>query len=191
MGDIHTKGIKTGKRKNLKSNVIARKLYLCYPTHAFMGDEKSYDMQFDIYNEISEYFNISINSIKAAGSGQTGHSFYKNTDFNPGKSDLDIAIIDLNLFNRYIEIVYKNTNGLRDRSKFKDDGTYKQYCSYLAKGIFRPDLMPYCKERREWFAFFNKLSERYFELFKDINAGIYASQQFFEFKQAESLENIK
>lgn len=153
-----------------------------------MGDESTYDKQFDIYNQISEHFNIPISNINAAGSGQTGYSFYKKTEFKEGESDLDIAIIDLNLFNKYIEIVYKNTNGLRDQSKFKNPHSYKQYCSYLAKGIFRPDLMPSCKEKSEWFGFFNKLSQKYFELFKDINAGIYASQQFFEFKQAESLD---
>lgn len=185
---IHSKGLETGLRDKLNSELIVRKLYLCYPTYAFIGEDINYDIQFEIFNSISEFFDIPITSIKVAGSGQTGYSYHKKKEFEVGKSDLDIAIIDLSLYNKYIEICYNNTNGLRDYTKFRDQDTFKQYCKNLARGLFRPDLMPRCKEKSEWFEYFGKLSEKYFKEFKNINAGIYASQKFFEHKQAESID---
>ena len=182
----HLEAIEEGLNTNRPHNEIARKIYLTYPTTVLVGNE---ERQFQIFNEISEYFNVPIMNIQIVGSSKTGYSFHKKTVFNPVTSDLDIAIIDANLFQHYTEWVFKNTNGLTDRTGFTsyNGSTYSQYTTCVAKGIFRPDLMPTGKKRVNWLKFFGQLSSKNKDLFKSINAGIYLSQTFFEFKQISNI----
>lgn len=186
---MHLESIQKGIDEKRPHNEIIRKVYLTYPTMALMGDE---ERQFIILNEISEHFKIPINNIQVAGSAKTGMSFHKNQTFIPAISDLDIAIIDQDLFRFYTEHIFKITNGYNDRTKFpiRDSrSTFNEYTFYLSKGIFRPDLMPSCKKRANWFEFFGKLSTRHKDLFKSINAGIYISQVFFEHKQCSIIND--
>ena len=183
----HLQSIDEGLKAQRPHNEIVRKIYLTYPTAALVSNE---ERQFQILNEISEHFNIPIMNIQVVGSAKTGYSFHKKTTFNSLTSDLDIAIIDSSLFLIYTECVFKITNGFTDRSEFPIyDGTstYQQYINCIAKGIFRPDLMPSGKKRLNWLKFFGQLSSKNKDLFKSINAGIYLSQTFFEFKQTSNI----
>lgn len=183
----HLESIVEGLNGNRPHSEIVRKIYLTYPTAVFVGNE---ERQFQILNEISEHFSVPIMNIQVVGSSKTGYSFHKRTVFNYLTSDLDIAIIDPNLFQHYTEWVFKNTRGFTDRTGFPFlDGrsTYSQYVSAVAKGIFRPDLMPTGKKRLSWLKFFGQLSGKNKDLFKSINGGIYLSQTFFEFKQASNI----
>lgn len=183
----HLESIEEGIKANRPHNEIARKIYLTYPTTVLVGKE---ERQFQILNEISEYFNVPIMNIQVVGSSKTGYSFHKITPFNPLTSDLDIAIIDGNLFQHYTEWVYKISEGFSNRTGFQNyDGisTYQQYINCVAKGIFRPDLMPTGKKRLNWLKFFGQLSSKNKDLFKSINAGIYLSQTFFEIKQTSNI----
>lgn len=58
-----------------------------------------------------------------------------------------------------------------------------EYLMYLARGIFRPDLMPKGPQRAEWKNFFGHISARHSALFKSISAAVYISQSCFENKQ--------
>ena len=48
--------------------------------------------------------------------------------------------------------------------------------------------MPSCQLKTDWFSFFGKLSNKHADLFKNINAGVYLSEGFFEMKTASILE---
>lgn len=184
----HLQSMDEGLKEKRPYTEIVRKIYLTYPTIAFVGYE---ERQFKILNEISEYFNIPIMNIQVAGSAKTGYSFHKKTTFNSITSDLDVAIIDQNLFLTYTEWVFKNTKGFKDRTDFPiKDGmsTYCQYIDCISKGIFRPDLMPSGGKRLNWIKFFGQLSSKNKDLFKSINAGVYISQTFFEFKQVSNIK---
>lgn len=185
-------GIITELEKGTPNNIIARKIFLSYPTSVFIGNE---DIGFNICNEISEYFNIPIVNIQVVGSSKIGYSYINSKPFIPGKSDLDIAIVDLQLFNKYLEIVHSITNGYTDLTNFKIDengkSDYYYFSKCIVKGMFRPDLMPYHKIKLEWKDFFRTLSSKYFRLFKNINAGVYSSQYFFEQKQAGLIGKFK
>lgn len=161
---------------------IARKIYLTYPTNAFVGNE---EREFVIINKISEFFKIPIMNIQVTGSSKTGRSFHKKTTFNSTSSDLDVAIIDRDMFQKYSEWAFRITNGYMDLTKFTNgkQDNFRQFCSNIARGIFRPDLMPSGTERASWFKFFADLSRENLDLFKSINGCIYFSQTFFEFKQ--------
>lgn len=183
----HLESIDVGLKLNRPHVEIVRKIYLTYPTSVLMGNE---ERQFQILNEISEYFNVPIMNIQVVGSSKTGYSFHKRTVFNAVTSDLDVAIIDPNLFQHYTEWVFKSTSGFKDRTGFpvlNGKSTYQQYVDAVSKGIFRPDLMPSGKKRLNWLKFFGKLSGKNKDLFKSINGGIYLSQTFFEFKQTSNI----
>lgn len=180
----HLESIEQGLKDGKPYNEIARKVYLTYPTNALVGFE---EREFHILNEISEYFNVPIMNIQVAGSAKTGYSFHKSSKFNTNDSDLDIAIIDANLFLSYSEWAFKSTNGYNIRTSFKETSTFQQYINCLARGIFRPDLMPSGYKRLNWIKFFGQLSAKNKDLFKSINAGLYFSQTFFEFKQSKNI----
>jgi hypothetical protein len=189
---MYNKGIDKGFEDGMRNEIISRKIYLSFPTEVFKNKQED---EYEIRNAISIFFNIPIYSVHVAGSSKTGYSYYQNQPFEPGISDLDIAVVDPELYRRYTEIVFKKTNGLKNLSEFgrtKNGVAHSEiYQSSILKGIFRPDAMPTSTERKEWFKFFNKLSEKYVDLFKDINCGIYFSQTFFEFKQADNIDIYK
>lgn len=187
----HLEAIDIGIDNRRPHDEIVRKVFLGYPTMAFIGKE---ERQHNIVNEISNFFKVPYMNVQVVGSAKTGKSFHKNTDFKEGESDLDVAVIDTGLFIKFMEVVSNSSKGYSDRTKFPiKDGIsrFDEYISYISKGIFRPDLMPSCRERAEWNKFFGRLSEKNSDLFKTINAGIYASQYFFESKQRSCIINYK
>ena len=168
---------------------IARKIFLVYPTKVFVGNE---EQQYAITNKIARHFDVPLTSIQVAGSAKTGRSFFQKRDFVPGSSDLDIAIIDSRLFSKYMEIVYSETRGYTDKTRFSirdNRSTYDEYLTYITKGIFRPNLMPAGQEKANITNFFGLLSRNHTDLFKDINAAIYLSESFFESKQRSAIKN--
>lgn len=184
----HIEAIDKSLEQKLPHTEIVRKVYLTYPTYALIDKEEK---QYEILNEISLFYNIPINHIQVCGSSKVGQSFHKVSSFTPKISDLDIAIIDSNLFLYYCELVFKATNGLLSNTKFttENGNNFDSYCQYISKGIFRPDLMPTCVQRSDWFRFFHYLSQKHKDFFKSINAGIYQSQTFFEFKQTKNIKD--
>jgi hypothetical protein len=182
------KGIKSGKSNGDSPLLVARKIYLSYFTEVFKENE---DKEFYIKNSISKQFDIPFSSIAVSGSSKTGLSFFKDKLFVPGKSDLDIAIISLPLFNKFSETANSVTNGYTDLSPFpmyKGNQTNGQFKYNLVKGYINPFFMPNCTLKTQWLTFFNKLSNTHFDLFKNINGCIYASEYFFEFKQQECID---
>lgn len=118
------------KRKNELDSLIARKIYFSYPNKVFIDNE---DLQFDIINEISIFFETPFYNIHMVGSSKIGYSPWKNREFINGESDLDIAIIDINMFKKYMEISYKATKGLNDLTKFKNLQDYEAYKKYICR----------------------------------------------------------
>lgn len=186
----YSKAIELGLNARLSHNEIIRKIYLTYPTKVFIGAE---EQQYELLNEISTFFKIPINAVQIAGSAKTGASYHQKTEFKEGVSDLDVAIIDHDLFISYMELVFRVSKGYSDHSLFvlrNGKSTYEEYVGYLARGMFRPDLMPICPERAAWHDFFNKLSNKHINFFKSINAAIYLSQSFFENKQRSAIRHF-
>lgn len=185
----HIQAIELGLGAKAPYNEIARKIFLTYPTAAFLGEE---ERQYEVFNEISSFLGVSISSIHVCGSAKIGKSVHKKTDFEKGKSDLDVAIVDAGLFTRYLNIGLAETNSYSDRAKFprrNGASTFDEYSSYLARGIFRPDLMPICAQRANWRDFFSLLSDRHLCLFGSISAAVYVSELCFEYKQRSVIRN--
>ena len=182
----HVEVIDAGIAAKRPYTEVVRKVFLTYPTHAFIGEEES---QYKILNEVALFFDVQITSVQVTGSAKVGQSTFKKTSFVPGVSDLDLSVIDTYLFSRYQGIVLNITDGYKDLSKFKESNYLRQYQKYLAKGIFRPDLMPSCTQRADWFSFFGNLEVKHRQLFKSISANVCLSQCAFEWKQQSAIRN--
>ncbi|MBK5145253.1 hypothetical protein I2494_16325 [Budviciaceae bacterium BWR-B9] len=183
-------GIKKGISSQTPPTEIARKMFFCYPTHFFIDN---LEMQYEILNDISCFFDVPISSVHIIGSAKFGKSYYKKRLFSLKQSDLDVAIIDKDLFISYMELVSNLTDNYTKRQIFprnrSDLSVADSYISYISKGMFRPDMMPYSDERTKWNKYFGNLSNKYRNYFKNINCGIYLSESFFELKQAKLIEH--
>lgn len=186
------KEISRGRLNGESDELIVRRLFYFWRSPISRLHENAI---FNIFNEVAGKFGVPFKAIYVSGSAQTGHSLYKNTDFIEGESDLDLAIVDAGLFQKYSEISYVASNNYRNLTKFpkrKDINDVPHlFKENLARGYFRPDLMPDCEENRQWKSFFRGLSTRYIETFKSVNCGIYMSPTFFERKLTQVLENYK
>jgi hypothetical protein len=184
----HLDAIDAGVTARRPFHEIARKVFLTYPTKAFVGYE---EQQFEILNDVASHFLVPITCIQVAGSAKLGYSLHKKTSFIPGVSDLDLAIIDGPLFARYLEIGLKLSKGYSDGTVFPIRNgvpAMSEYLRYLTQGIFRPDLMPTGHQRADWSNFFGQLSVRHSALFKSISAAVYISQSCFENKQRSAIK---
>jgi len=139
---------------------------------------------FEILNAVADRFAIPFRAVMVVGSGHTGYSYFKKRDFTLKISDLDLAIVDTRTFCRYSELAFNATHGYSDLTSFKDSVQAESFKAYLTRGIFRPDKMPNCAARRDWFTYFGRLTMTHSELFSSINCGIYQSDVFFEAKQS-------
>ena len=171
--------------------VIARRLFLYdFPT-VFSSDQ---ERGFNIMNAVCDHFKLPFSSLKVVGSAQTGYSYIKGRDFIQGDSDLDLAIINSDLFQYYSEEIYWLTDRYSDLTRFQrrnDVSSVQSFRNYLSEGQFRPDMMPNGKLKTDWFSFFNKLSNNHTEVFKNINAGIYLSEGFFVMKNSSIISEYK
>ena len=170
---------------------ISLGVYVVYQTVAMKGLD---DMKFDVLHQISKHHKVDINHVLIAGSAQTGESFHKETPFNSKSSDLDIAIVDAGLYERCLQITHKATRDYSDLSGFpRKEGVsfYNDFLINLGRGFFRPDLMPTCSFKNQWFDFFQTLGKKYQSNFKSINCGVYSSLHFFQMKQSNNIEIVK
>lgn len=174
-------------RKALPNDRVAQKIFLSYPTFAFSGNE---DLAYQLTSEVADFFNISISSVSVAGSGKTGFSFHKESTFSIKNSDLDLAIIDPTTFLSHLERALRDSEGYQLTKFTTKNGrsTRNDFMSYLAKGMFRPDLMPIGEERQKLINFKNKLSRNYKLIAADISIALYATEKAFLHKQSRSIE---
>lgn len=171
--------------------VIARRLFLYDFPIVFSDDQ---ERGFVIMNAVCEHFKLPFSSLKVVGSAQTGYSYIKGRDFCLRTSDLDLAIINCDLFRYYSEEIYWLTDRYSNLSKFpRKNGLSvdQDFRNYLSEGQFRPDMMPDGKLKADWFSFFNKLSNNHTKVFKNINAGIYLSENFFVMKHSSIIQGYK
>jgi len=174
-------------KKEITSEQIAEKIFLIYNSYAFREKE---DLQYEIYKKISEEFKIPITSIQLCGSGKIGYSYYKSKPFDSRNSDLDIAIINSDLFNFYLEKSFLDSDGLQN-TFFAKYEYKKSFMRYLSHGWLRPDFMPKSDLKNQWFRFFGLLSNHYAKYFAGINAGIFLSEKMFSYRQKSVVEKYK
>jgi len=168
-----------------------KKIYFSAPTFAFENDCLK---QYEIINEISTRLGVPYYNIHITGSAKLGVSLHKKKNFNKVSSDLDVAIIDRDLFVALSEKIYKETYAFSNMSNFTRDSdgisSGDKYKTYLQKGIVMTQYMPRGKTKNEWDKMFIDISAKHHKDFKSISGVVYLSQAYFINKQRSILKLV-
>lgn len=160
--------------------------------------------EFYFKKELSHSLGVHLRDIVIVGSGKLGFSIkpdidnpmlypFKKFDFevekdiNKEKSDLDIAIVSSNLFDRQLINIYNHTQSY-STSTYK--GSKKSsLANYVLKGWLRPDFIP---EDYTISPLIGDVQEKYkIKYGRSINIGIYKSWFFFESYHKNNIKTIK
>lgn len=171
---------------------FARKFIIHGVPYAFTGREDEF---FEFRNRISKHFSIDYYQVYIVGSGKLGFSYLKGTDFNYD-SDIDVAIVSEELYDRYLKHIRKFQYDLersRERLVEQEYRNYIKFLKYMAKGWMRPDLLPVKIEgidlKTNWFNFFKMISYDKSEVGNyKVNGGVYKNYNYLEYYAVNSLK---
>lgn len=174
---------------------FARK-YIIHGT-PYVFEEREDDF-FEFRNRIGKHFMIDYYQIYIVGSAKLGFSYLKGTDFSY-ESDIDVAIISEELYDRYLKFIRKFQYDLERSKERLVEQEYKNYIKflkYMAKGWMRPDLLPSSIEglniKNEWFDFFKGISYDKSEVGNyKVSAGVYKNYSYLEYYDINSLKEYK
>jgi len=161
--------------------------------------------EFNFKKELSKSLNIHIRDIAIVGSAKLGFSIkpekvtpglylYKKFDFNfinnneEEKSDIDIAIVSSQLFDKQLLELYRFTNSYKDLSGFSGK-SYAPHSKSIVKGWLRPDRLPKGYNISNTIDEFRKIYKDKYE--RAINFGIYKSWDYFESYHVNNVKTLK
>lgn len=151
------------------------------------------EKEYIIKSAVSQHFSVPYTSICFAGSAQLGFSTYKNRLFKTASSDLDVACIDMGLFERAWVDVVSTTRAFTDETKFSGLDNYEVQRfkeGILRRGMIMVELMPRSDMSLRWQAFQQRLSRTYTDVFGKISCAIYMSEYAFCWKQDSSIQPL-
>lgn len=166
---------------------IVRRFFLVHPTYAFAKD---FVMADDILNKVSNKFKVPINDILVCGSAKLGFSLCKGTPYNPGSSDLDLAIINNKLYCEIFNIILSETRNYSKGHLFRKDNLLK-YKYGINLGMINYKFMPEITLKKELINFFDEISINYTSHFSGISCCFYMTEENFKQKQINGLNKWK
>jgi len=188
LSDIIEKNRQLIKEHSNNIDVLVDRLYLSSPTYSFISED---DSTYMILNEISNNFSIPFKHIYVTGSAHIGFSLKTSTEFTSKSSDLDIAIVDSNLFEIILNKISDETMYFSNKSVFKNEQMYKSYISNIAKGLIHPRYFPFGKTKKTWDTFFYTLTMKHSEKYNKITACLFLSENSFKKKQKNSVSYFR
>jgi len=127
----------------------------------FEGAEDAY---YEFRKRIARKFDINFHEVFITGSAKLGFSPHQRKPFDLD-SDIDVAIISAELFERIMQSIHGYQMQLRENRRAVHEnelGMYHQFLEYGAIGWMRPDKLPTSfrvqEMKREWFDFFKSIS---------------------------------
>lgn len=165
--------------------------YIWFGTPAIFSDcEQKY---YDLKREISTQFPVkSKSNIIVVGSAKLGFSIAPRKRFRDiqDESDIDVAIIDEDLFDSYWEQLFEFNINVKSRSE-REQESYQKFLQYFFKGWLRPDLFPFnFKGKKEWFDFFSRISYKAYDKRK-VAAAIYKNEYFFRKYHEDNIKSLR
>lgn len=165
-------------------NDFCRKLVLHGTPFVFNGREHDY---YEFRKKIANNFDVSFHEVYITGSAKLGFSPFKEKEFDL-ESDIDVAIISINLFEEIMWNINKYQMDYRASRRTPDAYEIRQYhgfLEYTALGWIRPDKLPISFQMKElknrWFDFFNSISFGRSEVGNyKVSAGVFKTYQHYE-----------
>ena len=155
--------------------------------------EMQREVEYEIKEKISDFYDVRYSDIAFAGSAQLGFSPHKNRIFVPATSDLDVACISASLYQKGWADVITSTRAFTDDTKFSglsahEISRFKD--GLLRRGMMRVEIMPRSRISLEWKAFEERLSRAHASIFGSIKVAIYLSEYAFCWKQDSAISTI-
>jgi hypothetical protein len=166
----------------------AERIFLSCTPAVFKNDLKAWS---EIKKRIANHLRIPKHSVLACGSAMIGYSFIKERAFDAKTSDLDIAIVNSELFIRCIEETFVSTNSLTDETTFTriaGQNSANLYKEALAKGRIYTKHLPQKAFRKNFDHLLRQATQTHAHLFNEITCAIYASEKLFIEKQTKIVE---
>jgi len=170
-----------------------RKIFFHGVPAVFQNDSDKY---FEFRQLIANKFNVNFSEVMIVGSAKLGFSWIKGTRFTY-ESDVDVVIINENLFEEYMYIICDYQYSL-DRNRrlidLSEKRTYNSFLEYIAKGWMRPDKLPYSFQvdvlKSDWFEFFRSISNNKSNIGNyGVKAGLYKNYYYLEHYYINAIEN--
>ena len=170
----------------------AQRVFLEEPSFA-IGDKK--DIEFDIKSNLSTYFNVPFRSVVFCGSAHLGFSPHKNTDLKLGESDLDVAIVSMDAFQKAWMILTDTTRAFSDLSGFPNGQRGLEISERVKEMITKRGLihlaeMPQRCQFDKDKTFLDEVSRRYNTIFSNVNVTFYMSEHAFCWKQNWAIQKM-
>lgn len=122
------------------------------------------DAYYSFRKRIAERFGINFHEVFITGSAKLGFSPHKRKLFDYD-SDIDIAIISAELYDRIMSSIHDYQMELRENRKavsYNELKGYHKFLEYGAIGWMRPDMLPTSfrinELKSDWFDFFDSIS---------------------------------
>lgn len=164
----------------------------------YLPSKIEHKILFKILESIHKEYKIPFRDIKIIGSSHLGFSLCKTSKTNPTElkkfnenSDIDVAIINQDLFYNLFNETITISNRFSDLTKFYKKEHVQIFKENILKGYIRPDTIPNSELKNKWHRFFKELS---IEINKKISAAVYLNEKTFYFKLKEAIDkyqNIK
>jgi hypothetical protein len=168
--------------------------------YEFLLDQADYfldkpDVYLGIKNKFALGLGQPVSAIRICGSAYWGKKFRDETPFEPGVSDLDVAIVSSLLFSQCMTEIRDKCSGFSDLTPFKvkrGENTYETFKAYaLKKGMLRADFLPEVPTMQKLKAIAHHVSGQYLDHFSKITTCIYDSDDAFAIKQTVASEKLK
>jgi hypothetical protein len=161
--------------------------------HILMGDcyILDHDEKYNLCSAVSQQYGVRPERVYVVGSGKLGFSIARQKRYRPFgiESDIDLAIVSEDLFDQiWMEVVRYDAQHLdwsERKSKFR---------RYLMNGWIRPDALPPADSfprTREWWRFFEQVSNRTMDGRFKVNAGLYRTEAFLEMYHVRAVASCK
>jgi|SRR5690554_2111818 len=190
---------------NLPLDVLLQKYIIDTDSYFFQHVENGFD-EFDFKKDIAESINVHVRDIIIVGSGKIGFSlkpyiskskksYYNFYEFDfkwkknnsNKKSDLDVAIISSELFDRQFVNLYNESSYYR-QEYVEEWGKRPDFAKYLLKGRLATRFLP---SKFKLSDEIKTVQEKYQIKFgREINIEVYKSWYFFETYHMNNLNNI-
>ena len=183
-------GIKSVVRTYPDRFTRARRLFVEERCAALASERET---EFEIKRRVSDLFEVAYTSVFFAGSAQLGFSVHKDQLFKRAESDLDVACVDVGLFQRAWMDAVSVTRAFTDLTPFSghSPGDIEYFKSaLLRRGMIKVSAMPSSDLSRRWRSFEDELSRTHSSIFSRINFAIYMNEYAFCWKQDSSLTAI-
>lgn len=155
----------------------------------FKEDEHLY---YSLKRDVANYFSASIDSVHVVGSSKLGFSIAPQkflVDMHDD-SDIDVAIIDSNLYDSLWEQLFEFNINLQVRNE-REQRNYSKFLSYFFRGWLRPDLFPAkFNGTQAWFDFFRSISYKQYDGRK-INGAVYRNEYFFKQYHISNIHTLR